>query len=188
MKDQHGALATMEPGARGNLSLIERGDTLDLWHWHSYALRRGRRVRLDRFFRTIFPIEMHGPVTHVPDARIIHPDLGIAVQKVKGKDREPLPTDILCLRNMWFVARSAGSDGSEPLDETCCACGLKGLEGDKVSTCPMCLTSWHTNCQDRVATYPSMHELMAVHLGAIDRDVVPASFKDALRLPCRAHC
>ena len=122
-----------------------------LINWQDAKKRRGQRVELDERERLIFSMVVRHPWKDYPGT-IIHPDVGVAQRRVKGKERQPCPKDVLRLKRVWqkgmdtAAANASGLTTSVSLD-TCLVCD--GTSLDNLSECAFCLNSFHdTCCQD----------------------------------------
>ena len=71
-----------------------------LINWQDASKRRGQRVLVDERERLIYSMVLRHPWKTYPGT-IIHPDLGLAQRKVKGKERQPCPKDMLRLMRVW---------------------------------------------------------------------------------------
>eukprot|EP00959_Pyramimonas_sp_CCMP1952_P042004 878365-Pyramimonas_sp.AAC.1 len=94
---------------------IAQGDVLAfLVHWRAPGIREGQPVYLDNHQRAIFSMSIL-PGLHfraMPNAMVVHPDVGIRMLKAKAEGRPTLPANMFRLKRMWNTGLEAQRVGS----------------------------------------------------------------------------
>jgi len=125
------------------LSLMKHGDKAVFVHWSyvSGKTARGRVCRVDPASReAIWPTAATSPELSFATDEIIHPAIGIRVQRLR-EDRPTVPVKILRLKRVWDIAL----DTSAQLHPECTMCRCNdSLE--PVHSCPLCQCQWHESC------------------------------------------
>ena len=152
----------------GNMSLIqvtEHGcSNVLLVHWAVVASRTGQRVVLDEDGRIVYSMHVrHGWKSYV-GCVIVHPDVGLALQRRGPRDRNQFPQSMLRLWRMWecgLVRCGAGAGGGDDDDDR--ADGAADFEGEEVCEvcsvgpsvykCALCLHCWHQECCYKIAKW-----------------------------------
>ena len=120
--------------------------------WRDPGLREGRIVsvgqrRADGNFSLEWPMTKY---KRLDGWEIVHPAIGRHMRKDRALRNEQsfLTPDMKQLLTMWETALSARAGMSPELSPHCEVCQLsEGFESSlSVSTCPLCLCSWHGSC------------------------------------------
>ena len=127
-------------------------------HWTDTHTRRGRFVRLDEENRVIYSIPAMVRETDLSQARVIHANAGVRMQKVTKRFRPRVPDDILRLQRVWNSGvQPEGEDGG-----LCILCTQADRAAEVTSRCALCCLSWHPECAAQAATELPRHA--AAHL------------------------
>jgi len=175
LKNREWALTNLEVGRLEQMSLVglttgPGSPTTAYVTWLSLEKMLGRVVRTEpatgRVICVVYFGKWASPQRDFSGATMIHPAVGVRMQKIKGLgggDRPQLPRDIMTLRQMWEIAYTAWTTGGQ-VDESemdaltgedaddlahtaidiCCVCGLHG--GGAIRLCALCMQSWHSKC------------------------------------------
>ena len=144
----------------GNMAFMEFrvGDgplMLHMVHWTDVASRKGKSIRLDERNGVIYALpslKTTYPVLDYSDAVMVHPNIGVRMQKERKPFRPIIPPRMQRLRTMW--AR-LGEDENEGEVITCKLCS----ETTWCHTCPLCLMAWHPTCEKLFAEWVVSNEL-----------------------------
>ena len=109
-------------------------------HWQDELTARGMEVKLDDQERAIFSMSMRVTPASYADAILVHPAVGIRMQKLKGMLRPRMPAGILRLQRMW----SAAAHVSE--EPACLLCRKHGRAEAPVKLCVLCMGAMHLPC------------------------------------------
>eukprot|EP00959_Pyramimonas_sp_CCMP1952_P018227 386112-Pyramimonas_sp.AAC.1 len=100
---QHVALGGAHPW---QLSLVARPPTVNIVHWQSTASRDGRRCKLDKENKVVWPTAcdvVTYPVISWKDDAVIHPAIGCWARRDK-RGRGQVSADILLLKRIWEMS------------------------------------------------------------------------------------
>ena len=143
LSQREAALSTNFPGHDDQLSLVQPAGEVTYVKWARRSPGSGQRVHLDRFDRVVYPMPLPGNQAQpFRDCFIVHPCVGAAAHRFKGRERDSMPAHMVRLKQMWEVGISGGS---LLMSDSCIACGgsravLRG--------CPVCLSTYHPQCFD----------------------------------------
>ena len=139
-----------------DLSLVEAGGEHEVFwvKWQSgMGGRTGQRVVLDTQQRVVFsPVSLHG-WRDLRDACIVHPNVGVEMMKVTARFRLTMPVTKCILKKMWEVSLYGDVAALAP----CELCGLSNKGLNPASTCPVCLSSLHPECAEKVMAIARGH-------------------------------
>lgn len=152
LQEQDAALSTKCLGEGGELSLIELpevasetgilNDRVVLIQWLFPENRTGRLVHLDEATsEVLFSMPTHHPNKKWETAKIVHPAIGVHMKK----KRQPMPQDIIDLRDMWELALRARHDDEEE-GGTFAACDICKRNDETCRRCALCLLTLHDHC------------------------------------------
>lgn len=174
-------------GHKGEMSLVtQAASKVVLVSWTHAPSMTGRIVRLDAHQRPIWAIPGMTDVVDFRGCEIVHPAIGVRLQKVAGPSpsrsftksgkpvenlRPVIKDDILKLKHMWEVALDLKNKVAESV-LPCIACGLE-IEDESTFTCPLCLLPWHSICGERLSV--KMAEAI-MRMPASELAAIPAGF------------
>lgn len=165
LTDRSSSLESMTVGENKELSLVLvddiHGARVLYVSWANPDELVGRPVRLDAHDRVVYSIASMCPLMYFKKltlAKVLHPAVGVRMQKVKGGDRPTVPGPILRIYGMFQAAIDSsetlivddafqqGAAGLETLadleNKPCALCQAPG--GNR--TCALCLLPWHQTC------------------------------------------
>lgn len=103
------------------------------------------------------------------NSTIIHPAVGTAMKKTRGRHRPILRPDIVTLKEMWSIVRGTS------LDYQCELCGQGECDGDIVN-CWLCRVPAHAQCREQLAMMDDVIQL-AVAQGLAETELQPSSIQ-----------
>ncbi|CAK0877658.1 unnamed protein product, partial [Prorocentrum cordatum] len=160
LRDRARAMISSKIGG-GGLSLMrldedmpsgERERACVLVKWIDPSRLTGRRVRIDCSRdppRAVWPTQGWSPLRSFAAARVIHPDVGYTVEKVKTFVNTVVQPQTMRLKRMAELALSAlGGDEADTIT-ACCLCEAEIDEPAR--ECAMCALTFHESCGQLVA-------------------------------------
>jgi hypothetical protein len=148
------------------LSLVARRVAGTSWveavSWAEPAIRRGYSVSI-REGRAVYPTAQRAVIFDLDTTEVIHPAIGVALQRKAGLLRTKVADDILVLRTMWEASLGAWADVISScyicaqdisVDDEAALSSISTLESGEQNRmaffCPLCLCSSHAVCCQRL--------------------------------------